>query len=142
MKHARKDYERIQDPAANRQLIDAFDASMNVVARGGDAQTFSRALSTLCRALSPILSDLVKNPIPTPIADDEPVFLLRGKDRHAPDAIRFWAERVYARGRGNGEMSSMAMDHVHAMERWQREHGCKDPDLPGQSENQPQMALK
>jgi hypothetical protein len=146
MKHARQDYQRIQDPAANAELLSAFDEAMNLVARGhgGMNPEHSRVLSKLCRALSPILSPLVTRKTQTisaPIAADEPVFLLRAKDRHAPDTIRRWAELVYARGKGNGDMSSMAMDHADTMERWQREHGCKDPDLPGQPENHPQMAL-
>ncbi len=144
MKHARPDYQRIQDPAANAALLKAFDDAMNLVAHGperGLNHEHSRVLSSLCRALHPTLGELVRNPVTSPIDDDEPVFVLRGKDKHAPDTIRKWAEFVYRRGNGNRDMSSMAMDHADAMERWQRDHGCKEPDLPEQPQNQPQMAL-
>ena len=75
------------------------------------------------------------------IGADEPVFLLRAKDASAPDTIRHWAKLVYNRGRGNPEMSRAAMEHADRMEAWQREHGCKTPDLPHRQQNEPEMKL-
>ena len=64
------------------------------------------------------------------IPADEPVFLLRGKDRAAPAAVRFWAEAALALG-ADGELTSLAYDQAAAMEAWQAEHGGGQvPDLP------------
>lgn len=83
MRHASRDYDRIQDPAG---LIPA----------------------------------------------DEPVFLLRGKDRAAPGTVRFWADAALALG-ADGELTSLAYDQAAAMEAWQAEHGGGQvPDLPAE----------
>jgi hypothetical protein len=81
MKHARDDYNRIQDPAGK-------------------------------------------------IPEDEPVFLLRGQDRHAPEVVAYWASLVLRDG-GDRTISDMAMAQSRLMREWQSEHGRKSPDLPG-----------
>jgi len=63
------------------------------------------------------------------IGQDEPVFLLRGKDQCAPDTIRFWANILLARG-GAVNLYSKAMAWAKNMEKWQQENGCKIPDAP------------
>ena len=79
MKHARGDYDRIQDPENK-------------------------------------------------IGQDEPVFLLRAKDSIAPAMVENWASALQASG-GNYKMVSMALEHAHKMREWQKENGCKIPDL-------------
>ena len=79
MKHAREDYNRIQDPAGK-------------------------------------------------IAEDEPVFLLRAKDKVAPAAVRAWAEFHRLSG-GDPMLSKMAFEHAELMEEWQTNNGCKSADL-------------
>jgi hypothetical protein len=76
MKHARDDYNRIQDPAGL-------------------------------------------------IPDDEPVFLLRGQDRHAAEAVEHYASLVAAAG---GDMEIVARAHMQAarMRAWPTH---KDPDI-------------
>lgn len=76
MKHARSDYDRIQDPA---------------------------------------------NLIP----EDEPVFLLRGQDRYAAEAVRAWADNVEAGG-GDPEIVRLAREQADSMDAWVKH---KDPDL-------------
>ena len=80
MKHARPDYDRIQDPAGQ-------------------------------------------------IPDDEPVFLLRGQDRHAPEVVAYWASLVLRDG-GDRRIADRAMAQARAMRDWQAEHGRKVADLP------------
>lgn len=81
MKHARPDYQRIQDPAG---LIPA----------------------------------------------DEPVFLLRAKDKAAPAAVEAWAERAELEGAAT-ELVDSALHHANAMRDWQQQHGGgKVPDAP------------
>ncbi len=146
MKHAREDYQRIQDPAANPELLAAYNDAMTLVARWpapaiGDPMPETRAayatLSRLCRALTPTLGEIVTATdvkIPAhPIGADEPVFLLRGQDVYAPDTIRRWASLTYDKGRGNPDMARLASMFADEMEAWQVRTGrCKVADLPFQ----------
>lgn len=80
MKHARPDYNRIQDPA---------------------------------------------NKIP----DDEPVFLLRGQDRHAAGALEYYASKVENQG-GDVNLVRMTREHAKAMRKWQDDKGIfRNPDI-------------
>lgn len=150
MLHARDDYSRIQDPAANPELLAAYNEAMHEVAFSskhampslGEHRVLVVALSRLCRALTPTLGDLVTasgvHVPPNPIRDDEPVFLLRGQDLHAPDTIRRWAGLTHDRGNGNQEAAELASNHADAMERWQQETGrVKVADLPDQRASHP-----
>ena len=76
MKHAREDYNRIQDPQGR-------------------------------------------------IPDDEPVFLLRGQDRLAVFAIRYYAEMC--KHNGAPEIAAKALAHAELMDAWPTK---KTPDLP------------
>ena len=60
-------------------------------------------------------------------ADDEPLFVLRAKDRVAPAAVRDWAERARKVGAPEARWSE-AMDCARRMEAWAKVHGSKDPD--------------
>jgi len=61
------------------------------------------------------------------IAEDEPVFLLRAKDAHAPATIRHWAYLVKP---VDPELSKHVEDFADAMEKWQDINGSKLPDSP------------
>ena len=63
------------------------------------------------------------------IADDEPVFLLRAKDKIAPTIVRAWAKHLKANG-GDKVTANRAVQWATEMERWQKENGCKMPDTP------------
>lgn len=135
MRHARQDYQRIQDPAAIDGLRAALDHAMDVVAHGTASGKFDehdvlRALSRLTKVMHPTLVALLHPLGGSPIADDEPVFLLRAMDRTAPQAVRAWAQLQYEQ-KGNREMGRLALDHAVEMETWGREHGAKVADLPG-----------
>lgn len=80
MKHAREDYNRIQDP---------------------------------------------ENKIP----QDEPVFLLRGQDKTAPQILRLWAAAQRNNPRVDPQIIYITEQHAIAMENWQKEHGDKWADL-------------
>lgn len=79
MKHAREDYNRIQDPAGL-------------------------------------------------IGEDEPVFLLRAKDKTAPTIVRRWALEQMNQG-SNDPCIDVAIRHAMVMEAWQKVNGCKLADL-------------
>jgi hypothetical protein len=80
MKHAREDYNRIQDPAGL-------------------------------------------------IPDDEPVFLLRAKDKTAPNIVREWA-RQHRQNGGAWDVCENAIGQAARMEAWQLEHGAQLADVP------------
>ena len=80
MLHARKDYDRIQDP-------------------WGDIPQY------------------------------EPVFLLRGQDKFAPELLLRWAAKLRLDG-GDVEMAQMVEGHAQEMLNWQETYGKKRPDLP------------
>ena len=80
MKHAREDYNRIQDPAGL-------------------------------------------------IGEDEPVFLLRAKDKTAPNIVRKWAMEQVNQG-SEYACIEVALKWADIMEEWQKENGCKLADLP------------
>ena len=60
------------------------------------------------------------------IPDDEPVFLLRGQDKHAPDTLRFYAKLLMEDG--NIEMAEELMNHAKNMLIWQKSVKVKRPD--------------
>ena len=138
MRHARSDYDRIQDPAANRELLDAFDNAMRTLANGvrhgvrdvsiADYMQLFRALSRLTQRLHPQLGALANGDmvVEHPIADDEPVFLLRARDRTAPATVEYWA---VAQGE-HSLMTAAAQRIVRDMIAWQEKYGCKAADAP------------
>lgn len=79
MKHAREDYNRIQDPLGK-------------------------------------------------IPENEPVFLIRGQDLAAPEALRQYAIEAHRQG-ANNDLIVATLDQARKMEKWQRENARKTPDL-------------
>lgn len=60
------------------------------------------------------------NRIPDPagkILEDEPVFLLRGQDKHAARVVRFYADCVEA-DNGDPKVIAGARDHADLMDEW------------------------
>lgn len=136
MKHARDDYARIQDPAANPELFVALDTALSVIARPtayGRVEILD-ALAALSRVLHPVYEALSVRAASgaggRPIADDEPVFLLRASDVTAPDTVVAWARLQYDQ-KGNRDMAGLAVNHADAMRAWQKVNGAKVPDMPG-----------
>lgn len=68
----------------------------------------------------------------TPIAEDEPVFLLRAKDKFfVPILIKYW-QLLFVEGRLSNEMRIAIGQHIARAEEWQNEYGTKMPDMPKQ----------
>ena len=68
----------------------------------------------------------------SPIAEDEPVFLLRAKDGASVAAVLAWAEEAERLG-ADKNMTTAARTWAAVMLKWQSEHvGClgKVPDTP------------
>lgn len=152
MRHARTDYKRIQDPAANPELLRAYDDAMRAVARGpvyveqpapsaleltAELRSAYKLLARLTRALHPTLRSIVDHEgehLPAhPIDDDEPVFILRARDRFAPECVEHWCGMLY-RSReetDGGDARRAVMYHADAMKQWAAQRGgAKTPDVP------------
>lgn len=63
------------------------------------------------------------------IAEDEPVFHLRAKDRLAPDVLDIWADKLEAAG-GDKSLVMTVRRHANLMRCWQKKYGSKIPDAP------------
>lgn len=63
------------------------------------------------------------------IAKDEPVFLIRAKDRVSAPAVRAWAELNQSHG-GDPALTQAAYEHADRIEEWQDKNGSKLADLP------------
>lgn len=60
-------------------------------------------------------------------ADDEPIFVLRAKDKLAPLVVRTWVHLATAEGTPHGKVAE-ALECAAQMEAWGRVHGSKVPD--------------
>lgn len=63
------------------------------------------------------------------IPEDEPVFLIRGQDKYAPQIILNYAAIV---ANDNPEIAQLCVVHAARIFQWQAENGMKIPDLPYQ----------
>lgn len=60
------------------------------------------------------------------IPEDEPVFLLRAQDVHAPSTLRFYAKLLEEAG--NKEMAEELRGHARQMILWQKSVRVHNPD--------------
>ena len=60
---------------------------------------------------------------------EEPVFILRAKDKVAPAAVDAWAEAAQLAGADPGLLEKVRA-WADRMRAWQKEHGSKTPDTP------------
>lgn len=60
------------------------------------------------------------------IPDDEPVFLLRAQDVHAPSTLRHYARLLEEAG--NAEMAEELRNHARQMLIWQKSVRVHNPD--------------
>jgi len=60
------------------------------------------------------------------IPDDEPVFLLRAQDVHAPSTLRFYAKLL--KEDGNNAMADELLLHARQMVIWQKSVRVHKPD--------------
>jgi hypothetical protein len=61
---------------------------------------------------------------------DEPMFVLLGRDRHAPTLVRLWAN-ISRRSGKSQQVTDEALQCAFAMEAWQRRLGKKELKIPG-----------
>lgn len=63
----------------------------------------------------------------TPLAPDEPVFVLRAKDRFMPDILSIYALMCEDGGSPEEHVDAVRQHRLAALE-WQRHNGCRLPD--------------
>lgn len=63
------------------------------------------------------------------IGEDEPVFLVRAKDKSSVATVLAWADENDRQG-GDPELSKSARLHAAKMSSWQLTNGCKVADAP------------
>jgi hypothetical protein len=126
MKHAREDYNVIQDTTAARKLADLV-LSMNMTTdKGLVARHLAREVLGITDAgRAPAMNPITTNGTTRLIPNDEPVFLLRGQDRHASATVRYWAALVESDG-GKSDIVIVAREHADKMDSWPKK---KLPDL-------------
>jgi hypothetical protein len=61
------------------------------------------------------------------VGDDEPIFVLRAKDKFAPLIVKYWALLARLNGASISKWDE-AFNCALVMENWQRKNGCKIPD--------------
>lgn len=131
MIHARPDYNRIIDLAAQAELLAAFKAAQPLKGSITDNDNTQSALDRLVDALAPLVALVDALPEGTrPIADDEPVFLIRGrKDKVAGHAVREYAHLARHAG-ADFEFVESAIAHAVLIEEYQSKHlSAALPDL-------------
>lgn len=127
MKHARQDYDVIQDTTAARKLAELVLSMQLCTDAGLVARRLAReVLGITDHGRAPAMNPITTNGTTRLIPDDEPVFLLRGQDRHAANTVRYWADQV-ARDNGDEDIIKVALEHANKMDAWPKK---KLPDLP------------
>lgn len=66
----------------------------------------------------------------TPIAEDEPVFLLRAKDKHFIATLGHYVNELAADVEVTYEMVEAVRAHMTRAYEWQQENEPKAPDMP------------
>jgi hypothetical protein len=144
MRHARSDYDHIQDLTQLGDVGAAYLGAMTLqtqlpmmqAARSSgvepDLRYISRTLSALLQALHPYMFDRFGDRQPmAAIPVDEPVFLLRAKDQIAPSVVRAYAKMHH----GDERFVRACTAQADRMEDYAREHyqGGKEADAPAEA---------
>lgn len=127
MQHARDDYNVIQDATAARKLAElVLDMDMTTD-KGLVARRLAReVLGITDHGRAPAMNQITTNGTTRLIPDDEPVFLLRGQDKHAAMSVRCWAQLVENDEGPHSEIAAVARAHADKMDAWPKK---KAPDL-------------
>lgn len=126
MKHARPDYDVIQDTHDKaRQLAELVIDMDMVTEKGQAARALARDILGI-ENLHPAPAVITTNGTTRLIPADEPVFLVRGQDENGADTVCYWANRAEERG-ADPEIVRVARAHAELMGAWPKK---KRPDLP------------
>lgn len=133
MIHARKDYNRFQEPKELMETIYALAAKL---------QSGTLADDNELAEIDKTIGDLnARYKVPsegfTPIGEDEPVFLFRAQDVHFKGILNDYIKRLnadFALYGGDQEshdrMVSATDGQIARALAWERAHDVKTPDMP------------
>lgn len=129
MQHARKDYQRIQDAALMPTTIPCPDSHIH----GGDCPGCLNGIfedGAMVFRCNECGQEAGRGAFESEgaggIPKDEPVFLLRAKDKVASMVVGYWAIQAANAG-ASPEMVRAAINHAELMARWPIKHV---PDMP------------
>lgn len=127
MKHARADYDCIQDATAAYELAELV-LSMGMITEHGMAarQLARQVLGISDGQMNRPTRAIATNGTTRLIPMDEPVFLIRGQDVVGGEAVRAWAKLAANKGAGP-DICEIALEHAAKMDAWPKK---KIPDLP------------
>lgn len=125
MKHARTDYDRIQDNGTAIALAQVIMSMALVSTAGQTARNLARQILDEANVYGDRTA-IVTNGTIRCIPADEPVFLIRGQDVVGAAAVRAWADLAEANG-AKPDIIAVAREHALKMEAWAAK---KTPDLP------------
>ena len=126
MKHARNDYDAIQDTTVAIRLAELVLSMDMVTDRGLVARQLAReVLGIEDHGRAPASTPITTNGTTRLIPRDEPVFLIRGQDAVGGEAVRAWANLAEANGAAP-EILRVAREHADKMDAWPKK---KTPDL-------------
>lgn len=128
MRHARDDYQRIQDPAEEPEIY----RLIGDLGRACEAGDQGRIMEILDVAdWQEMIRFGQRAEIPegcNPIGTDEPVFLVRAQDLCAPGTVACYA--ALADVAGSPDVAELAQIQAQEMRRWQADgHSPKAPGL-------------
>lgn len=127
MKHARADYDSIQDNVAAMELANLVLSMGSVSTNGLRCRQLARQVLGVedhghLAGVVPVHTNGTLRLIPK----DEPVFLIRGQDAVGGDAVRAWADLAEANG-AKADILDIAREHAGKMDAWPKK---KTPDMP------------
>ena len=125
MKHAREDYDMIQDVSAAYELAELVLRMQMVTPAGQAARQIARQVLGTTAGTTPVRAFDTNGTVRI-IPADEPVFLIRGQDAVGGDAVRAWADLAEASG-ARPDILTIAREHAAKMDAWPKK---KTPDLP------------
>lgn len=126
MKHARADYDVIQDCVSARTLADLVLSMEFASGKGLLARRLARqVLGIADHGNGPDADVVVTNGTVRIIPADEPVFLIRGQDAVGGEAVRAWADLAEQAGAAP-DILAVAREHAAKMDAWPKK---KTPDL-------------
>lgn len=127
MKHAREDYDIIQDVSAAYELAELVLRMQMGTSTGQAARRLAHQVLGTTAGKTPVRA-INTNGTTRIIPADEPVFLIRGQDAVGGDAVRAWADLAEAAGAKPGILA-IAREHAAEMDVWPKK---KVADLPGE----------
>jgi hypothetical protein len=82
------------------------------------------------RFQDPALDNPELYPGVSPIAQDEPVFVVRAKDKNMRDVLLHYLGLLSFEDKPDPVMQRAIIEHIRRVESWQTTYGSKTPDMP------------